>query len=79
MDASSGPVRPSEGREEHEHSYEFGSYACLGCGAVDDCHQMTFADAVPMEMQSGDPEYTAWLASGRPRVSGGREDVLPGL
>ena len=81
-----------EEEPEHEHIYVFGSHACFGCGEVDDCHQMTFADAVPMEVQDGDPEYTAWLASGRPRLTcddydalrHGRvyapiEDVLPGL
>lgn len=73
--------------DEHEHVWEFGSYVCVTCGEL---NQMTFDEVVEYELQPGDPEYTLWLARGKPimdterlnvyaRTGKHRIDTLPGL
>lgn len=50
---------------EQGHLLEHGSYDCIACG--EPC-QLTFADVVDSEPIEGDPEFTAWLKAGRPRI-----------
>lgn len=53
---------------EHGHIAEIGSTACALCGEyIPD--QMAFEDVVEMEPVPGDPEYTQWLAAGRPKLA----------
>lgn len=66
---------------------------CVYSGKVDcdaESLQMTFEDVVEYELQPGDPEYTLWLAQGKPVLDApainayrrtGRVDIdtLPGL
>lgn len=57
---------------EHEHTWEFGSHACITCGYVG---QLAFEDVTEMEPIVGDPEYTAWLKAGRPPIEPNRGDT----